>query len=69
MLAKTIRAYRLQKNFTQEYMAYRLGISQKAYSKIEAGITELTVRRLYEIASELEVPALELLSSTKEEFA
>lgn len=45
-----LRQFRLQKEFSQEYMAAKLNISQEAYSKIELGKTELTVSRLHEIA-------------------
>ena len=36
-------------------MAFDLDISQAAYSKIELGHTEITVRRIFEIAEILEV--------------
>jgi transcriptional regulator with XRE-family HTH domain len=64
MITITMRLYRLQKNFSQEYMAFRLGISQKAYSKIEAGVTKLTVERLSEIATILEINIVCLIEST-----
>ena len=46
-------------------MAFKLGISQKAYSKIEAGVTKLTVERLVEISLILELNVEDLLSSHK----
>ena len=52
---KKIRKLRLKKDYSQEYMASRLGISQKAYSKIERGETALNHERLYQIAKILEV--------------
>ncbi|HXH99197.1 MAG TPA: helix-turn-helix transcriptional regulator [Sphingobacteriaceae bacterium] len=57
-----IRKYRIQKEFSQEYMASQLNICQEAYSKIELNKTELTVKRLYQIASILGIPIYELLS-------
>ncbi|MFD0835225.1 helix-turn-helix transcriptional regulator [Mariniflexile aquimaris] len=36
-----LRSLRLQKYFSQEYVAFELGISQKSYSDIENGKTEL----------------------------
>ncbi|WP_216857751.1 helix-turn-helix domain-containing protein [Pedobacter steynii] len=50
------------KGYSQEYMAFRLNISQNAYSKLERGETELTVRRFYEIIEILEVPMNSLLT-------
>ncbi len=41
-------------NYTQAYVAGKLGISQNAYSKIESGQTNFTVRRLYEVANILD---------------
>jgi transcriptional regulator with XRE-family HTH domain len=57
-----LRQLRIQKEFSQEYMAVKLNISQEAYSKIELGKTELTLKRLYEIAIILDVPASEFLN-------
>ncbi|MBS1526465.1 MAG: helix-turn-helix transcriptional regulator [Bacteroidetes bacterium] len=54
-VGEKIRLQRLTKNYSQEYMAFMLDISQAAYSKIERGETELTLKRIYEIAEILEV--------------
>ncbi len=49
-----IRLRRETMNYTQAYVAGKLGISQNAYSKIESGQTNFTVKRLYEIVNVLE---------------
>jgi transcriptional regulator with XRE-family HTH domain len=54
-VAKNIRAIRLIKNCTQDYLATRLNISQNAYSKIELGHTKITVVLAFLIADILEV--------------
>lgn len=36
-----LRKLRREKDFSQEYVAFKLGISQKSYSDIENGKTEL----------------------------
>ncbi|MFZ4680198.1 MAG: helix-turn-helix domain-containing protein [Flavobacterium sp.] len=56
-----IKQIRELKNFTQEYMAQKLGLSTRAYSKIETGETQLTINRLNEISSILEVQPMEVL--------
>lgn len=56
-----IKALRMSKGYTQNYMAFELEIAQRTYSKIERNQIELTVRRLKEIAFILEVDAKELL--------
>lgn len=62
-IAAVIRKKRDEKNYTQEYLAYKLNISQNAYSKIELGYTKITVERLFQIAEVLEVSATELLDA------
>lgn len=51
-----IKKTRELKNWTQEYMAERLGISQNTYSRIETKASKISVDRLLEIAQILEVP-------------
>jgi len=50
-----------KRKYTQTYMAHRLGMTQKAYSKIETGETKLTVHHLLQIADILEIEMHELL--------
>ena len=61
MPGSSIRTNRESKNYTQEYVAKQMGISQNAYSKIENGYTQLTVSHLKEISRVLEVSLMELL--------
>jgi len=56
-----IKQIRELKNFTQEYMAQQLGLSTRAYSKIETGETQLTVNRLNEISAILGITPVEVL--------
>ena len=56
-----IKQLRELKNFTQEYMAQQLGLSTRAYSKIETGETQLTVNRLNEISAILGITPVEVL--------
>jgi transcriptional regulator with XRE-family HTH domain len=60
-IAAVIRKRREERNYTQEYLAYKLNISQNAYSKIELGYTKITVERLFQIAEVLETSAVGLL--------
>lgn len=66
-IAATIRKVREAKNYTQEYLAYKLNISQNAYSKIELGYTKITVERLFQVAEVLEISAVVLLDAEIEE--
>lgn len=56
-----IRKFRQLQDFSQEFMAMKMGITMSAYSKIERGKTELTLFRLSQIASVLEVDIIDFL--------
>ena len=60
-IAANIRAKREHRNYTQEYLAAKLKVSQNAYSKIELGYTKITVERLFQIAEILGFNATELI--------
>ena len=61
VLATAIRQRRLELNYTQEYVAYKLHMSQNAYSKLELGSTAVTVSRFIEISDILEADMYALL--------
>jgi transcriptional regulator with XRE-family HTH domain len=65
VVAGNIRKIREIRNYTQDYLAAKLGISQNAYSKIELGYSKLTLERLFQISAILEVDVLELISFEK----
>ena len=60
-VAENIRKVREYRNYTQEYLAAKLCISQNAYSKIELGYTKITVDRLLHIAEILETDPYQLI--------
>ena len=57
-----IRKVREYRNYTQDYLAAKLLISQNAYSKIELGYSKITLDRLFQIAIILEVEVMQLIS-------
>lgn len=61
MPGSVIRKYRELRNYSQEYVAGKMGISQNAYSKIENNITQLTVSHIRQISAILEVSIMDLL--------
>jgi transcriptional regulator with XRE-family HTH domain len=63
VVLKNIQAVRRQKGYSQEYVALKMGISQKTYSKIENGIIVLTVRYILLIAAILEVDIVTLIGN------
>ena len=62
-VAANIRNKREELNYTQEYLAAKLNISQNAYSKIELGYTKITVERLFQIAEILDADLMELINT------
>ncbi len=63
MYGEKIKTIRELRNFSQEYMADKLGIAQNTYSKIETGQTKLTADTLRKIAEVLGVSAVDILSN------
>jgi len=62
MNGQKLRVIREFRNYSQEHIATRLGISQNAYSRIENNQTKITAERLQQLAAILGVPTEELLS-------
>ena len=65
MMGQKLRLFREFRNYSQEYIAEKLGITQTAYSRIENNQTKMTAERLGQIADILHVPVSELLSDTE----
>ncbi|PYF77169.1 helix-turn-helix domain-containing protein [Pedobacter nutrimenti] len=61
MIGEKIRERREHKKISQYAVAYAIGMSQAAYSKIERGETEVKVSHLYSIAAFLGTSVYELL--------
>ncbi|HTI57588.1 helix-turn-helix transcriptional regulator [Mucilaginibacter sp.] len=65
-VAASIRKIREHRNYTQEYLAAKLHISQNAYSKIELGYTKITVERLFQISEILETDPVAIINDEGE---
>ena len=62
-VASNIRRVREYRNYTQDYVARKIGISQNAYSKLELGFHKLSLERLFQIADVLDVECTALLEN------
>lgn len=62
MMGQKLRLFREFRNYSQEYIAEKLGITQTAYSRVENNQTKMTAERLSQLADILQVPVSELLS-------
>ena len=58
---ESIHSMRRVREYSQDFMAYKLGISQNAFSKLESGKTPLTMERFFKIAELLQVSPFELM--------
>lgn len=57
-----IRKLRRDRDFTQEYMAFEMGISQKAYSDIENSKVKINLDMLTKISEILEIKPSDICS-------
>ena len=63
MHGSKIRAFRMLRGYSQEYMATQLGIEQSKYSRIETNQQKLTSDMLEEIAKSLGVSIADITSN------
>lgn len=61
IIGRKIRLLRHQKGWTQEDVAVRLGLSIPAFSKLEAGISDINLSRLEKIADLFDLSVIQLL--------
>ena len=59
--AQKIKKLRLIRGYTQEYMAYKMRITQAGYSKIETSETSITLERAAIIAEIFAMSLVELI--------
>ncbi len=67
-VGQNIRKVRELKNFTQSYVARRLGITAAAYSRIERDQTNIGLKRLRQIAAALDTDAASILNFSEQEI-
>ena len=58
---RNIRKMRINRELSQENVAFNLKISQSTYAKMESGQSKLSIDRLYQLAIFFNVPVEELL--------
>lgn len=67
-IGEKIKKLRELRNFTQDYMAIQLEMTQAGYSKIESGQTDITYSKIVEIAKVLDVKPEELIAFDSQKF-
>ena len=61
-IRERIKKIRVEKGYSQEYMADMLSISQNAYHKLERGHTRINLKKFIDIATILEIEISELIN-------
>lgn len=51
----TLRRKRMDLNYSQEYMAAKMGFTQKGYSKVELGTVKITIDRFLMMCDLLDI--------------
>lgn len=67
-LATKVRKLREIYGFSQESVAFEMGISQAAYSKKESGRTELSLNCLEKLAKIYQLSMMEIISLSTQEL-
>lgn len=65
-VGKNIKKIRLQRNYTQKYVAQFLGTSHANYGKMENGVIGISKERLRKVAEILEVSFEEVMGRQQE---
>jgi transcriptional regulator with XRE-family HTH domain len=65
-ISKNLKTFRQAKRWSQDDFAKRLKISIPAYSKIDTGITDPNITRLYQMSQILDVNIIDLISKPGE---
>ncbi len=60
-ILENIRRIRREKNFSQEYLAEKLGYKQTVWSKIENGQSPFPTNRIIDVAKNLEVEIIDVV--------
>lgn len=60
-IGKNIRKVRELRNYTQEYMAEHLGLSQSTYCNLEKGLADIKLSQMTKIAKILDIDVIALL--------
>lgn len=67
-IGSKIRKLRELKNYTQEYMADRIGVGQSSYARFEKDDSDITISKLQQIADILEISIHDILDFNKSFF-
>lgn len=61
-IGQSVRYLRLQREFSQEELAFRVGLNMNSISTLERGINNVKIKSLYKIAEALNVDINDILN-------
>ncbi len=61
-IGQSVRYLRLQREFSQEELAFRAGLNMNSISTLERGINNVKIKSLYKIAEALNVDINDILN-------
>lgn len=59
--AQHLKSLRLERNYTQSYLAHELNVSQKTYSNLEYGKAKITLEHLFKLATIYDIEVSEFI--------
>ncbi len=68
LLAEQLRKKRMEKGLQAKDMAYALGIDPSSYSRIENGITKITIEIAKKISEKLQIPINEFIDNSESKY-
>ena len=60
-IGQSVRYLRMQRELSQEELAFRAGLNLNSISMLERGLNNMKIKNLYQIAAALEVDINEIL--------
>ena len=61
-IGQSVRYLRMQRELSQEELAFRAGLNLNSVSMLERGLNNMKIKNLYQIAAALEVDINEILN-------
>lgn len=68
IFGEVLRRYRLEKNISQEELAFQAGVDRTFVSRLERGIRQPTITTLIGLGQALGVSAADLVQETEREY-
>jgi len=68
VFGEVLRQHRVERNISQEELAYLAGVDRTFVSRLERGVRQPTITTLIGIGLALDIPAADLVKETEKEY-